>query len=534
MDEVMKKFICNVLVIICSLSLSMFVLDYTCENNAIGAENKVFQIPEQFLSQKAEWEKCEFIETKKRVRKAECANITVPLDWENPEGDTITIYVKRLKSLLRATKQVWLLAGGPSGAGTVIFPQYIQPITQLDWRLDLYTLDHRGTGNSNRLSCPDQETDESEEGIWLTENEGAACIEHLEANYNLDAFTVTQAAKDVGYLVDLLKEDNKEIFVYGYSYGTYWGHRYAQIFPGQADGMILDAVLPAVGFEADQVEVLGNDVAKDLFDICKEDGFCRSKLGDDPWGKANAILEKFKDGHCAELVENGLTLADLQTLAFRALDNWAFRILLPALYYRIDRCSKKDVRAFKWLLDIFIPLFPPPNTRSFSEALRYHIILSELISDNPISAEEMEDIDKTLLASQHLSCRCLRHLEKWPTYATDEYYRKWASQDVPMLILHGTLDQRIPLAMANNAKKNLTGPKQYFVEAQNANHVTMFRAPVKNLFAPHCGMQIVVDYMEDPLKEPDTSCLDDLSQIDFRGNPFMSLLVFGAWDLWGK
>jgi hypothetical protein len=59
-------------------------------------------------------------------------------------------------------------------------------------------------------------------------------------------------------------------------------------------------------------------------------------------------------------------------------------------------------------------------------------------------------------------------------------------------------------------------------------------SPVKNIFAPHCGMQIVLDYMEDPLEEPNTSCLDDLVPIDFRGNPLMALQVFGTWDIWGK
>ena len=532
----MNRSICNVLVIVCSLSLTMLVFDYTSENTAFGAENGVFQIPEKFLSQTLEWEKCELFEGQKRLRKAECADITVPLYWDNPEDGTMTIHVKRLKALLKATKQLWLLEGGPGGAGTAgTPPALMQKIAQLDWRTDLYTLDHRGTGYSERLSCPEQESDDSEEGIYLTANEGDACIEYLEANYNLDIFTVTQAAKDLGFLVELLKEEEKEILVFGGSYGTYWGHRYAQIFPDQADGIILDSVLPSV-VEGDQIEILGNDVVKDVFDICKEDAFCRSKMGDDPWGKANEIFEKFKDGHCPELVEIGFTPEYLQIRTLRSLYFPDLRILLPAYYYRIERCSEKDVRAFKHLVDVFIPSFPPPTARSYSDVLFYHIGLSELMSDDPMSAEEMKEIDETLLGTEHfVANKLLPLLEKgWPTYETDEYYHNWASPHVPILMLHGPLDQRTPIAIASIARESLTGPNQYFIEVPNASHVVISNSPVKNIFATQCGMQIVLDYMEDPFKEPDTSCLANLKPIDFRGNPLLALQVFGTWNIWGK
>ena len=42
----------------------------------------------------------------------------------------------------------------------------------------------------------------------------------------------------------------------------------------------------------------------------------------------------------------------------------------------------------------------------------------------------------------------------------------------------------------------------------------------------------MVNYMEDPFVEPDTSCLDDLMPVDFHGNPLLALLLFGTWDIW--
>jgi len=506
------------------------------------AEIETSQFPEQFLTQKVEWEKCELYNNQKKLRKAECADITVPLHWDSPGDGTMTVHVKRLKSLLKATKQIWYLEGGPGWPGTYYLFDFMKLFPKLDSRIDFYSLDHRGTGYSERLTCPDQEDEESEEGKTISENEWDACMDYLEDTYNLDAFTVTDSAKDLGLLIELERGENQSIFVYGVSYGTYWAQRYAQIFPDQADGVILDSVVTPIGYGFDQYDIDATEAVKDFLNVCKEDAFCRSKMGDDPWGQANATFEKFKNGHCKELSENELAPEFLQELAFGALDYWYLRIALPAFYYRIDRCNEKDVKAIRYALDNFLPLLTGQSAlaedssvpRPYSPALQYHIGLSEIMSENLISVEDMEEIDKTLLASQHFSLRCLRLLEKWPTYETDDYYHNWVSQDVPILMFNGTLDQRTHIDRVMLVRDTLTGPNQYFVEIPNAVHGVCLTggSPIKNIFAPDCGMQIMLNYIEDPLEEPDTSCLDDLMPVDFHGNPLLALLLFGTWDLW--
>ena len=109
--DVMKNYISTVLIIVCSFSLTVLVLDSICENDAFGAENEVFKFPEAFLSQTVEWEECEFFNARKMWRNPECADIRVPLYWEDPEGQTMTIHVKRLKALLKSTNQIWFLEG---------------------------------------------------------------------------------------------------------------------------------------------------------------------------------------------------------------------------------------------------------------------------------------------------------------------------------------------------------------------------------------------------------------------------------------
>jgi len=87
--------------------------------------------------------------------------------------------------------------------------------------------------------------------------------------------------------------------------------------------------------------------------------------------------------------------------------------------------------------------------------------------------------------------------------------------------------------MSSVAKENLNGPNQYFIEIPNGNHFLMWDgSPVKNIFAPDCGTQIILDYMNDPLSKPDTSCLANLMPINFRGNLLMALVLFGTLDIW--
>src|SRR5262249_2285371 len=50
-------------------------------------------------------------------REAECAHVEVPLDWSDPEGKKAVFFVKRVLGTAKKRRQVWLLQGGPGGAG---------------------------------------------------------------------------------------------------------------------------------------------------------------------------------------------------------------------------------------------------------------------------------------------------------------------------------------------------------------------------------------------------------------------------------
>src|SRR5262245_15493686 len=80
---------------------------------------------------------------------AECARPIVPAYWNDPGAGTIELFVKRYGG---GGTQVWLLNGGPGGSGSDFEP-LAEALVREAPDLQIYMLDHRGTGRSSRLGC---------------------------------------------------------------------------------------------------------------------------------------------------------------------------------------------------------------------------------------------------------------------------------------------------------------------------------------------------------------------------------------------
>lgn len=94
--------------------------------------------------------------------------------------------------------------------------------TKLNEMVNVYTVDHRGTGRSTMLDCVAAQTlmAGSPKGRDIDPTEVAACAKALEFKYtDLAAFSITSAATDVATFIS--KHTNgASTIVYGVSYGT--------------------------------------------------------------------------------------------------------------------------------------------------------------------------------------------------------------------------------------------------------------------------------------------------------------------------
>src|SRR5436190_1388449 len=173
----------------------------------------------------------------------ECRTMMMPLDWAAPAGAQIPVFVSRARSRAAHRGGVWLLAGGP-GQSADAFEGFIDSLRARVPGLDVYTIEHRGVGQSARLACAEQESPSSERGSSITPAEVPACVADAQAHANggLAHFRLTPAARDLAEAIDRTRTPGLDVFVYGVSYGTEWAIRYMQLRPNDATGIVLDSV----------------------------------------------------------------------------------------------------------------------------------------------------------------------------------------------------------------------------------------------------------------------------------------------------
>ncbi|MEU9846163.1 alpha/beta hydrolase [Streptomyces sp. NPDC047985] len=203
---------------------------------------------DRYAKQKPQWKRCET----DSPAELECATIKVPLDYRVPGGKRIDLAISRIKSTAPDKRHGVLFSnpGGPGGRG-LYMPLMMQEALpeSVQQKYDLIGFDPRGVGRSSPVSC-DLEPEEED---WLrpykkeTFDKDVAWARDVankckeKAGDTLPHITTRNTARDMDLLRAILGE--KKISYVGYSYGTYLGAVYTQLFPGRADRFVLDSAV---------------------------------------------------------------------------------------------------------------------------------------------------------------------------------------------------------------------------------------------------------------------------------------------------
>jgi pimeloyl-ACP methyl ester carboxylesterase len=465
---------------------------------------------------------------------AECAAVEMPLDWSDEgNGRTFVVVAKRLLAATESDLQIWLLDGGPGAAGTYDFPPYMTYLQQLYPGADVYTLDHRGTGKSGRLSCPAAESPESAGGDQIDYGETFGCIPYLEETWGdaLDYITTSSSAIDLAALIEASRRPDQRVIVWGGSYGSYFAHRYLQIFPDQADGVVIEAIFTPDGTFIDS-DLHIDAVAHELFDRCADHALCADKLGDDPWGLLGSVLEAMRDGHCAV---SGLS-ADLVRIVFAyALYSEKLAALLPAATYRLDRCEPEDATAVFNLYDFLFGEGGAWDIEAYSILLQHHVMFSEMWDHPDFEGVDLDayfdDLYDTTSVAK-LSMPTKKSIkEHWPAYEDPLYDDGWAEAGTPLLMLQGELDPVCPHVKALDMVDHFHGPNQHFVSFPHSCHGVSGASPYpSDEGLADCGQELMLAFMADPTAPLDASCADHTLPIDFDPDPELAEAVFGIAD----
>ncbi|MFO0548363.1 MAG: alpha/beta fold hydrolase [Polyangiaceae bacterium] len=459
-----------------------------------------------------DWYTCPYIDG---VGVAECASTEVPLDWSKPDGEKIPFFVKRVKAAVQPARgQLWILQGGPGSSGeSILFtgPEFASVADDLD----LYFPDHRGTGASAPLDCPDL-ADLAVTSRPLdpqaVESEIGQCIPSLTSTWGdgLSQFSATGAGRDLGEAIDALRAPGEEVYVYGVSYGTRWAHRYLQQFPTQPTGVIFDSMVgePSTWLEFDaNIDAMGQQ----LLELCGADPFCQSKLGPDPVAFVEALMAKLDAGHCP--TSKGLDKNDYKALlAAFVVHSRVDRGTFPAIAYRIDRCDVTD----QTVIENLYAALEPGAPATFSGGLHFNVVTGELIEAPPPSLAELTTAEDGLLLSSRQMLAYRAAYDVWPRYDRGPLDGTFADTDVPILMLQGALDAQTTAGPAAAFASHYAKPHQSYLEIAGVGHAITNPGTTQTLDGSVCGMTLAGQFLNDPTADVDTSCVADILPLDFE------------------
>src|SRR4051812_24373077 len=192
----------------------------------------------------------------------ECAVAQVPLDYDRPRGEAISIALTRLPATdpTRRIGSLFLNPGGPGGSGVdfVLFarPELYTPEGRAGF--DLVGFDPRGIVRSTPLRCFDSPEQwpqfppavfpitraQEQQQIAFDRTLDRACAQR--GGPIRDHMSTANAARDLDVLRDLVGDD--KLTYAGVSYGSYLGVTYANLFPGRVRALVVDGVLDPIAW----------------------------------------------------------------------------------------------------------------------------------------------------------------------------------------------------------------------------------------------------------------------------------------------
>lgn len=196
-----------------------------------------------FYDQAIVWEACA------EVPDLECGTLSVPLDYAEPDGQSVAMALYRAPSRAEGAGSIVLLPGGPGGLGAYELGTFAY--RELGATSHLVSYDARGIGATSSIDCeseeefaarvaldPTPDTPEEEAALVSAgQTFAAGCAK--AAGGALEFVGTRELVRDLDVLRAALGED--AVTYYGASYGTLVGAEYARAFPDRVARAVLDA-----------------------------------------------------------------------------------------------------------------------------------------------------------------------------------------------------------------------------------------------------------------------------------------------------
>ncbi|MFT4259165.1 alpha/beta hydrolase [Microbacterium sp.] len=328
----------------------------------------------------------------------DCTEVTAPLDWENPGEGEITLAVVRHQASGTAQGSLLTNPGGPGASGYDLIADSLTYAVGGDLieNFDVIGFDPRGVGRSSAVKCFDAaEMDDYLYAIPASPRGSEAWEAELleadkrfadacDANSNgiLPYITTVNAARDMDLLRAVLGD--KKLNYLGYSYGTFLGATYAELYPERVGRLVLDgAIDPSIpGYDVGATQALGFESAlRAYMQDCLDAGDCPfSGSVDAAMADLGALLASvdampLKNGDGRLMGADSLLTSIISALYSQ--DSWSY------LTQALDEAMQGDPSTAFFLADFYNGRENGVYTDNSTEAFNAYNCMDYPIEDDP-------------------------------------------------------------------------------------------------------------------------------------------------------
>ncbi len=426
-----------------------------------------------------------------------CATLSVPLDYDDPEGTMLELFVARIPALTAepAPDPLVLINGGPGGSGVDLYLQMRGAFEAIRRERDIVLLDQRGTGRSLLgLDCANDEEFSLETAAPDRIRAAvAACIAAFPNDPRF--FTTSVAVRDLDRLRESLGVESWNI--YGISYGTRVGQHYLRRYGARVRTLVLDGIVPAG-------QPLGPAIARDaqnaldaIFARCLASPPCAARFDDLP-AQFAALRTRF----ASESIE--IVVNDPRSGAPESVELGARELVgvVRLMSYSDTTVALLPILIEQAYLGDFASLAAQAQlqARAVSESIGFAMHNSVVCTEDAPRFPEDLGPDANLPYLGTMVVDGLRAIcDAWPAGVIDDDFLEPVVSDRPVLLLSGEHDPVTPPA---NAERILAAG------LTNARHI-VGRAQGHGLAAVGCVPELITDFIEtaDPAAL-DPACLE--------------------------
>ena len=467
--------------------------------------------------------------------KVTCGFVLVPESRAGYPADTIRLAVAVFHSTSSnpAPDPIVFLQGGPGGQAVELSAQGYEVVVEpFISERDFVVFDQRGTGLSTpALDCTELEKVNRQDIYGNIENSTRELVYenalfscgglHRSNGVNVQAYSTVENAADLRDIVQLLGYEKVNLF--GVSYGTRLALVTMRNHPEIVRSAILDSVVPVESNVLHDFPNSANSALTKLFETCMIYVKCNTaypELEKVFWELVNELdanpvtltTSAYPMGSVTETVDGYY----LMSVILGSIKDSYFINTAPQTIYRVKAKDYTTLTMVQYALPYAFDGVDPGLY--VSTMCREHVLATT--QEELKETSDKLDVDSLIWRPFYGSfAEMFQACKTWGATGPDLGENDAVVSDIPSIIIEGSYDPATPPFMGKQVAQNLAN--SFYFEFPNAGHVPSLDDP------EGCAMQVTLEFIKNPLIEPNRTCLDEIEAVDYlvpyTGEPAIEL-----------